>query len=63
MVDLNGWYFCLRHHEVEHGLGCKAAERMGPYPDQATAERALDISKERNEAADAQRRKWDDDDD
>ncbi|MBP2473880.1 hypothetical protein JOF53_002752 [Crossiella equi] len=62
MVDLNGWYFCLKHREVEHGAGCKAANRMGPYPDRATAERALDISKERNEAADEQRRDWDNDD-
>ena len=26
---------------------------MGPYPDEATAKRALEIAKERNDAADA----------
>lgn len=52
MVDIqdNGWWFCLRHDEVEHGKGCPNSQRLGPYPDQATASRALSIAAQRNEA-------------
>ena len=48
----NGYYFCLNHHRVEGVAGCSAPERLGPYPDEATAARALEIVQERNEAAD-----------
>lgn len=49
------WWFCLRHNEVEHGKGCPNSQRLGPYPDQATAAQALNIAAERNEA-------WDEED-
>jgi hypothetical protein len=64
MVDNNpdpGWYFCTKHNRVEHGEVCKAADRLGPYPDKETAERALDIAKARTEAWDKAERAWDDD--
>jgi hypothetical protein len=48
----NEYYFCLNHHRVEGVDGCSAPERLGPYPDEATAARALEIVQERNEAAD-----------
>ena len=48
----NEFYFCLKHHRVEGWDGCKAKDRLGPYPDAETASRALEIVKERNEAAD-----------
>ncbi len=47
------WYYCLKHHRPEQGKRCWFADRMGPYPDRATAERALDIVRERNAADDA----------
>jgi hypothetical protein len=25
------YYYCLTHHTVEEGVGCRAADRMGPY--------------------------------
>ncbi|MFD3506703.1 FUSC family protein [Nocardia sp. NPDC058666] len=54
MADDNDWYYCLKHRTVEQGKGCWYADRMGPYPDKATAEKALDIAKARNKAADDQ---------
>ncbi|MCP2259682.1 hypothetical protein LX15_003388 [Streptoalloteichus tenebrarius] len=61
MVDPEaGWYFCLKHHKVERGLECRAMDRMGPYPDAATAEQALAIARQRTERADAADRDWSD---
>jgi hypothetical protein len=57
-----GWYFCLKHRQVEPGAGCRSAERLGPYPDKETAARALEIARERTEAADAADRRWDEED-
>jgi hypothetical protein len=54
MADDDAWYYCLRHHRAEQGKRCWFADRMGPYPDRATAERALDIVRERNARADAE---------
>ncbi|GAA0533328.1 hypothetical protein GCM10011581_18270 [Saccharopolyspora subtropica] len=54
-----GWYFCLKHRQVEPKAGCRAAERLGPYPDQETAARALEIAAERTKAADEADRRWD----
>ncbi|RDI43528.1 hypothetical protein [Nocardia mexicana] len=48
----DAWYYCLKHHRPEQGKRCWFADRMGPYPDRATAERALEIVRERNERAD-----------
>lgn len=56
-----GWYYCTRHNRVEHGAICRAADLLGPYPDKQTAERALEIAKERSAAWDKANRKWDDD--
>jgi hypothetical protein len=53
------WYFCLKHHTVEGPDGCRAADRLGPYPDKETASRALEIARERTEAADEADRDWD----
>jgi len=52
MAQGNEYYFCLNHHRVEGVDGCSAPDRLGPYPDEATAARALEIVQERNEAAD-----------
>ncbi|AFR09366.1 MULTISPECIES: hypothetical protein [Nocardiopsis] len=51
-VQDDGWWFCLKHDEVEHGKGCPNSQRLGPYPDRETAARALSIAAERNEAWD-----------
>lgn len=59
------WYYCLKHGRVEPREGCRAADRLGPYPSRETAARALDIARERTEEADRYDREWwgDEDDD
>jgi hypothetical protein len=54
------YYFCLTHHTVEGAVGCKASERLGPYPSREEAERALEKVAERNAAWDNDPR-WNDD--
>jgi hypothetical protein len=61
MADSDGWYYCLTHQTVERGVGCRGDDRMGPYPDESTASRALEIARERTRAADEADKKWDDD--
>lgn len=66
MTDSNpdpGWYYCTKHNRVEHGQTCRAADLLGPYPDKATAERALEIARERTQAADEADRRWNNGDD
>lgn len=55
------FYYCLKHSGVEGAVGCKAADRLGPYPTHAEAERALEKVQERNEAWDNDPA-WNDDD-
>ncbi|WP_433272857.1 hypothetical protein ACQPZA_20655 [Pseudonocardia xinjiangensis] len=52
------WFYCLKHGTVEPAEGCRAADRLGPYPDRETASRALEIAHERTEAADRADREW-----
>jgi len=47
------WFYCLRHRRAEQSKRCWFADRMGPYPDKATAERALEIVRARNAREDA----------
>lgn len=56
--DDNQWYYCPSDDSVRQGKEAPALERMGPYPDRAAAERALQTVKERNAAADAADREW-----
>jgi hypothetical protein len=44
------YWFCLKHHTVEGAEGCKAADRLGPYPTAEEAGRALEKVAQRNEA-------------
>ncbi|MEV1293652.1 hypothetical protein [Pseudonocardia sp. NPDC049635] len=57
------WFFCLRHDTVEPKEGCRAADRLGPYPDRETAARALEIARERTEAEDRRDELWNSDGD
>nr|WP_298132489.1 hypothetical protein [Micropruina sp.] len=45
----DGWYWCLKHHAVEPYEGCKAEDRLGPYPTRDEAAAALEKVRERNE--------------
>jgi hypothetical protein len=55
-----GWYFNTRTNQVEHGERGRSIDLLGPYPDEATARRALDIAKERTRQADAADAAWND---
>jgi hypothetical protein len=57
-MDDQQWFYCLKHGTVEEADGCRAADRLGPYPDRETAGRALEIARERTEAADRADREW-----
>jgi len=46
------WYYCLKHKTVEQGMVCPGSNRLGPYPTEAAATRALETARERNEAWD-----------
>ncbi|WP_193392941.1 hypothetical protein [Gordonia phthalatica] len=52
MSDDEQWYFNLSSGEVTKGKIANVFDRMGPYPDEASARRALEIAAQRNAAAD-----------
>lgn len=49
MSDDEQYWFCLTHHTVEGRDGCASKDRLGPYPTEAEAARALEKVEERNE--------------
>lgn len=53
------FYWCVEHDRVESGDGrCPGRNLLGPYPDGASAARALDTVQRRNEAADVEDKRW-----
>ncbi len=48
------WWYCLKHKTVEPEAGCKAADRLGPYPTREEAANALETVRRRNAEWDAQ---------
>ncbi|WP_028851406.1 hypothetical protein [Thermocrispum municipale] len=56
-----GWYFNTRTGQVEHLKRSRSIDLLGPYPDEATARRALEIARKRTEEADRADREWDGD--
>ena len=55
MSEDEQFWFCLNHHTVEgRGSGCRAADRLGPYPTAEDASHALEKVQQRNE-------EWDND--
>ena len=52
------WYFSLDDHTVHKGKSTRSLNRMGPYPDEATARQALEIAKARNKQADDADDEW-----
>ena len=49
---MSEFWYCLNHHTVEGAEGCDWADRLGPYPTEAEAARALEKVEERNRAWD-----------
>lgn len=58
--DDKQWYFSLRDGSVSQGKTVDVFDRMGPYPDRESAERALQIAAERTKAADDADDEWND---
>ena len=56
--DDKQWYFSLSDGSVSQGKAANVFDRMGPYPDRESAERALQTAAERNKAADAADDEW-----
>lgn len=54
------WYYRISDKTVAQGKDASAMDRMGPYPDRATAEQALLIAAERTKAADEADEEWND---
>lgn len=50
------WYWCFRHGGPEHGAGCRATDRLGPYDSREAAVHWKDRVEARNEA-------WEDEED
>lgn len=55
------WFYCIGHDRVEPKLGCRMADRLGPYPSREEAARALEKAQTRNEDWDEDPA-WSDDD-
>lgn len=58
MSDDKQWYFSLADGSVSQGKASDVFDRMGPYPDRESAERALQSAAERNKAVDAADDEW-----
>jgi hypothetical protein len=55
----DGYYWCLRHQQVESGDDmCAGRYRLGPFDTPSEAERALERVRERNEAWEAEDDDW-----
>ncbi|MET7286622.1 hypothetical protein [Streptomyces sp. NPDC005573] len=54
------WFYCLKHHTVEKGPECRAADRLGPYASREDASRAVETAHEHSEQWDTDPR-WNDD--
>lgn len=52
------WYYDLGTGEVTQGKQTSSFTRMGPYPDRAAAEHALQIAAERTKQADRADEEW-----
>jgi len=55
-----GWYFNVLTKKVEHHDRSKGSDLLGPYPDEASASRALETAHERTQKADAEDAAWED---
>lgn len=55
----HAWWYNTRTGEIEYGENLsRAIDRLGPYPDEASARRALEIARERTRQADREDAEW-----
>ena len=52
------WYYSLKDGRAVRAHEVRAADRLGPYPDRESAERALELARERTESQDRADREW-----
>ena len=52
------WYYCMKHRRAEKGMQCPGEERLGPFPDEASARHALETIRERERVKEAEDRAW-----
>ena len=52
------YWWCLDHKSVEGDDGCRAEVRLGPYPSEAAAARALQSVRDREDALTKQDDAW-----
>ncbi|MEV0274136.1 MAG: hypothetical protein HOV71_14755 [Hamadaea sp.] len=62
MENSEPWFYCLKHRRPEHGRQEAEQYLLGPFPDEATAARALDVIREREARKEAEDRAWSGDD-
>jgi hypothetical protein len=48
----------MKHKRAEKGMQCPGEERLGPFPDEASARRALETIRERERVKEAEDRAW-----
>jgi len=58
----NEYWFCMVHRRVEKFEDTDSTNRIGPFPTQAAAARALETIHEREKAYDAEDSAWEGDD-
>jgi hypothetical protein len=58
MSDDGEWYWCLRHGRVEEREGCRADDRLGPYPTPQAARNWRERVESRNERWDDADERW-----
>lgn len=54
----HAYYYNTKTHEVEYGMLSSFTYRLGPYPTRKAAEHAHEIAQARNEAWNAEERRW-----
>lgn len=59
MSSQTQWYYNISTKQVEHGKKSDSLHRLGPYTTREEAEAALERVAQRNEAADAYDRQFD----
>lgn len=55
---MSKFYWCLTHQTVEQGDACRAADRLGPYESAEAARRWSERLEDREEAWEAEDRRW-----
>jgi hypothetical protein len=52
MADQPEYWYCIKHSRVEGRDGGPNKDRLGPYPSEAEAARAIELAHEKSEAWD-----------